>query len=162
MLRKLACLGFSLFVLPQSALATPVGLFDGPMKILTATSSCHWATGRIYTAMYMPPNVGTNGAGSRLTVLGVRDEQDGQMTEYELATGSFVTSGGSSVTVDQTNVWVGVGRSNTAQITISQQIPKVPTNTTSMIRLAGTIVGFRGDTACTATFDATVLSYQVP
>jgi hypothetical protein len=162
-LKKLLLAGVMTVALLTSAQATPLGLFDGPMKILTASSSCGYFAGSIFTAMYMPPNVGSNGSGSRLTVLmNVRDEQQASMALYQLATGSFKTSDGSAVTVDENNMGVGLAANSTAQITITQQVPKVPVDTTVSIKMAGSITGFSGKPDCTVGFDATVLNYPLP
>ena len=162
-MKKILLLGAMTVALHSPAYATPLGLFDGPLKILTASSSCSYFTGNIFTAMYMPPNIGSNGPGSRLTVLlGVRDEQRASMALYQLATGSFKTSDGSAVTVDENNIGVGYAGSGTAQITITKQIPATPIATTTSIRLVGSIAGFPSDPACTVDFDATMLSYRLP
>ena len=155
-------LGIALVALHSPAQATQLGLFDGPMKILTASSSCSYFAGNIFTAMYMPPNIGSNGSGSRLTVLNVRDEQGASMALYQLATGSFKTSDGSAVTVDENNVGVGYAGSGQSQITITQQVPATPISTTISIKLVGSIAGFSGNSACTVGFNATMLSYRLP
>ena len=161
-MKKLLLLGVMTVALHSPAQATQLGLFDGPLKILTASSSCSYFVGGIFTAMYMPPNIGSNGAGSRLTILNVRDEQQASMALYQLATGSFKTSDGSAVTVDESNVSVGFSGSSTAQITVTKQVPATPISTTTSIKLVGGIAGFSGNPACTVGFDATMLSYRLP
>lgn len=96
---------------------------------------------------YRPPNLGTNGTATKLTVI------EGWGAEnWQIASGSLI--GTSWVTVTDTGIAGGAGQITT-KMRIRSQVPATLTATTPSVTIIGDIQNFQEDTGCTISFVAT-------
>lgn len=143
------CLAAAVFAI-GTASASAATEFRGSLCITKTNAACSaggWGVGDCLLMRFSPPNVGTNGPKTELSLFGQAFADN-----YSLASGTLIGTTMKPVSA------VHIGRegyafSTTARFTL--QTPKVPTTTTESILIRGSIANFGDTTGCTVTFRAT-------
>ena len=141
-LASVVCLGSS------PALASNVQFF-GRVHLTSANATCV-ANGDVGNPSFMrfaPPNLGTNGPQTRLTI--INGGQNGD--NFTLASGSLVGTTYKSVT--RTGIGFNGGQSTTL-MRITSQVPATLTDTTPSVIIKGNIQDDYGDVGCAVGFTA--------
>lgn len=123
--------------------------FRGGFCVTAVNSSCAafgWTVGDCLLMRYSPPNVGTNGPATEMSLFGQSFSDN-----YSLPSGSLVG------TLYKTVVGLHVGRTGysfSPTMRFTSQIPNPPTATTKSVALAGNITNFDDSTGCEVAFRA--------
>jgi hypothetical protein len=126
--------------------------WKGTFCITAEAGTCFWNAG-CYPMRYHPPNLGDNGPPTNLSVFsaGQGGGLGGQTDNYVLQSGNLI--GSTFKAVDGS----GIGRGAytfSAKMRITKQTPKVLTETTTYVTLAGSIKGFDNSSTCNVDFIA--------
>jgi len=139
------CLGAAM----SSAMAATVE-FAGTFHFANLPQACldlGYKNGAVYLMRFRPPNLGTNGPSTRLTILSGNNTNN-----ILLKNGTLV--GKTFKTVTATSIGGGAGsESTTARFT--KQVPAVPDDTTKTITIAGDWTNFEFEPSCAISFVAT-------
>ena len=125
--------------------------FRGVLQFTAVTQACLDAgdgqPGEVWFMRFSPPNLGTNGPSTRLTLF----YELGGAASFTLASGSLV--GATFKNIETTGIFRGVG-SSPATMRLRTQVPAAPTDTTTAISITGDTTDFTGDAGCTVSFIA--------
>ena len=143
----IALLSTALLIAPARAVQFE---WNGGFCITTATAACvaaGWNAGNCLSMRYSPPNVGTNGVQTTMSVFGRTSAM-----AHTRQSGTLI-----GTTLQPVNV-VSVGRGGgtfTSTMRITSHVPAVPTATTDFINLVGNISTWDQTLNCTIGFRAT-------
>lgn len=109
--------------------------------------------GDVFFARFRPPNLGTNGPETHLSVFQQFNTGAGALSA-QLASGSLVGTAFKSVSVTQ--IFARAGGPYAATLRFTSQVPATPVDTTPTISIVGDWTNLAGD-ACTIGFAATLI-----
>lgn len=147
-MKHVAYAGMMLALFASDALAATVD-FRGGFCLTSITTGCiaeGWKVGDCLSSRYTPPNLGTNGSSTRLSIIG-----DYYAENYTLPSGSLI--GTTYKTVNGTLVWSS-GATFTSQMRITAQRPAPLTATSNYASITGNIKDFDSLPGCNIGFRA--------
>lgn len=152
-MNKTIAAAFPLLLLFSTSALADNGEFVGPFNVKATSAGCNGypqlGAGRLIR--YFPPEVGDNGPETNVTI---REWDYAGLTQnFSLDSGSLI---GTTLKTVSAAVIGQAAFSGTAKMAINSQTPATIAATTKSIKIAGRIVGFHGDSACTVVFEATV------
>jgi hypothetical protein len=119
-------------------------VWQGDIFVKTVTAGCQgsWAVGNFSRAVFKPANLGTNGADTKLSLIGTRNGQRYFWPGAKFGNGAI---GGTGIgTTANVFTWT----SNFSKATTQ---PATPTATTQTVVLKATITNFFNNPGCTVT-----------
>ena len=152
-MRRIGIAGAVICLLATNTMAAQV-TFRGTIHFTALSQTCivngDGAVGDFAMMRFSPPNLGTNGAPTRISIF----NDFGGAQNATLASGSLVGTTFKNVTT--TGIYRGAG-SGPATLRLTSQSPSSPTKTTASMTIAGDWTDFSGDTGCTISFIGTGL-----
>ncbi|MGQ0485200.1 MAG: hypothetical protein ACT4SY_07615 [Hyphomicrobiales bacterium] len=147
-IKNIAYAGMMLALVATNAMAARVE-FRGSFCLTSTTAACTpegWVAGDCPAFRYNPPNLGTNGPSTRVSIIGEYYAEN-----YTLLSGNLI--GTAYKTVNGTLVWSS-GATFTSQMRITSQLPAPLTATSKYVSITGNIKNFDWLPGCDIGFRA--------